>query len=376
MKLFQSAFKDGAWLEALPESNQAQLVLAFGDRTLIGQEGIRQQLESAFPSAEIIGCTTSGEIHNVELYTDSISLTAIEFENTPIQVVDQNVQDFENSAALAKSLMADLPTQDLKHVFILSDGQLVNGSDLINGISELLPEDVMATGGLAGDGFDFNQTMVWRNQDACEGKVILVGFYGSAIEVGHGHLGGWKTFGPDRRITKSEANVLYEIDGQPALQLYKSFLGKYAAELPASALLFPLALTLPGEKEAVVRTILSVDQENQSMTFAGNMPEGAICQLMRANYENLVDGAHGAANLALTKFENMAPDLAILISCVGRRLVLDQRTEEELEVVADVLGHCPMAGFYSYGEISPLVKLGRCGLHNQTMTITLLSEKS
>lgn len=374
MKSFQAYLQQDRWSEPLPDNSESQLVLAFGDRNMIAQATIQEQLKRSFPKAEIVGCTTSGEIHNTEVYTESVSLMALTFEKTTVSVVDANIKDFTSSVALGKHLVKALPTENLKHVFILSDGQLVNGTDLVAGIADQLPDGILATGGLAGDGVDFQQTKVWRNGEISEGLVLLVGFYGDALKVGHGHLGGWKAFGANRVITTSNANVLYEIDGRPALELYKSFLGKYADELPASALLFPLALTTSDEEESVVRTILSVNEEDNSMTFAGNMPEGANCQLMRANYENLVDGAHSAAEMALTKMTDMKAQAAILISCVGRRLVLDQRTEEELEVVSDVLGHCPMTGFYSYGEISPLITLGKCGLHNQTMTITLFAE--
>lgn len=374
MKLFQAYLQNDQWSQPLPQNSESQLVLTFGDRNIISQTNIQEQLKQSFPNAEVVGCTTSGEIYNTEVYVDSISLMALTFDKTTVSVVDANIKDFDDSIELGQHLVKELPAADLKHVFILSDGQLVNGTDLVAGVSSQLPEGILATGGLAGDGVDFKQTKVWRNQNISEGKVVLVGFYGDALRVGHGHLGGWKVFGANRVITKSDANVLYEIDGQPALELYKSFLGRYADELPASALLFPLALTISDEDESVVRTILSVNEEDNSMTFAGNMPEGANCQLMRANYENLVEGAHGAAEIALDNMVNMDVQAAILISCVGRRLVLDQRTEEELEVVSEVLGNCAMTGFYSYGEISPLVSLGKCGLHNQTMTITLFAE--
>jgi hypothetical protein len=375
MQLFQSVNVDGEWSLPLPEKSQAQWILAFGERQLIANKKLQSELQSAFPCAEIVGCTTSGEIQGMELKDDSISLTALTFDESKVKVVNAAISDFANAVELGKQLVGELPKDELVHIFVLSDGQLVNGTELVEGLSLGIPDGVKATGGLAGDGDRFTQTQVWHNQRIESGLVVLVGLYGKKLQVGHGHLGGWKAFGPERIITKSNKNVLYEFDDKPALELYKLLLGDYANDLPASALLFPIAMTQSDEQGTLVRTVLSIDEEQNSMTFAGNMPEGAVCQLMRANYENLLDGANGAASLAMESINNMPSQLAILISCIGRRLVLDQRVEEELEMVAEVLSpECAMTGFYSYGEISPLVSLGPCSLHNQTMTITLISE--
>jgi hypothetical protein len=169
--------------------------------------------------------------------------------------------------------------------------------------------------------------------------------------------------------------VLYELDGQSALELYKKYLGDLAKDLPGSALLFPLSLKLGKSDHPVVRTVLSVDEKNQSMTFAGDVPQGTYARLMKANFDRLVDGAVGAANNALQTISAPNTELAILISCVGRKLVLDQKIEEEVEGVIDVLGeNTVVTGFYSYGEISPFTPNAKCELHNQTMTITTFSE--
>ena len=134
-------------------------------------------------------------------------------------------------------------------------------------------------------------------------------------------------------------------------------------------------MRLTENDEPVVRTILSVNEADHSMTFAGNMPEGAYARLMKANFDRLVDAASDAATSSFTPFNSHKPELAILISCVGRKLVLNQRVDEEVESVRSVLGpNTKITGFYSYGEISPLTNSVNCELHNQTMTITALSE--
>ena len=188
--------------------------------------------------------------------------------------------------------------------------------------------------------------------------------------------GGWDRFGPERTVTRSEGNVLFELDGKPALDLYKTYLGERASGLPATALLFPLALRArAGEEKSLVRTILAVDESARSLTFAGDVPQGSLAQLMRANFDRLVDGAEGAALMTRGRCGKGRSTLAVAISCVGRRLVLGERTEEELEAVGDVLPEgARVLGFYSYGEISPFAT-GRCDLHNQTMTLTTLQER-
>ena len=217
-------------------------------------------------------------------------------------------------------------------------------------------------------------TLVCTQEPPRQRLIAAVGFYGDRLKVGCGSLGGWDPFGPERIITKSSGNVLYELDGQSALSLYKKFLGEKASELPASGLLFPLSLRI-GNGSSVVRTVLAVDEHDQSMTFAGDLEQGARVQLMKANFERLIDGAVGAARVSSEALAENSADFALLVSCVGRKLVLKQRVEEEVEAVRDVLGDRPtLAGFYSLGEISPFTPTARCELHNQTMTVTTFTE--
>jgi hypothetical protein len=138
--------------------------------------------------------------------------------------------------------------------------------------------------------------------------------------------------------------------------------------------LFPLSIRANGGNISLVRTILSVNEKDKSLTFAGNMPEGDYARLMKANFDRLIEGASTAAQNSMSKITGQ-PDLAILISCVGRKLVLDQRIEEEIEEVRTIYGSkTAITGFYSYGEISPSFNFLKCELHNQTMTITTLTE--
>src|SRR4029078_1984861 len=184
---------------------------------------------------------------------------------------------------------------------------------------------------------------------------------------------------PRRRIPRSTRNVLYWLDGEPALDLYERYLGEEDARgLPGTALLFPLLIRDPAQPDQdVVRTILAVDREARSMTFAGDVPEGWVAQLMRGNFDRLAAGAARGAREARLGLgaECDGNGLALLVSCIGRRLLMDQRIMDEVEAAVFELGSkIPRIGFYSYGEISPHGAAGHCQLHNQTMTVTAITE--
>jgi hypothetical protein len=343
-----------------------------------------EQIRKFYPAAHILGCSTAGEICGAQVSDDSLVATAIHFEHTQVRSAQISLDADSDSQQAGEFLGRTLPhsvgapggvaEEKLLHVLILSDGLRVNGSDLVRGLMKCLPEGVAVTGGLAGDGARFSETLVFWRDVPKRGAIAAIGLYGSRLNVGFGSLGGWDPFGPERLVTRANGNVLFELDGRPALALYKRYLGQHAKGLPATGLLFPLSVRAGPGTTPLVRTILAVDEQQQSMTFAGDVPEGAYARLAKANVDRLVDGAVGAAR-ASRVVGTLAPELAILISCVGRKLVLKQRIEEEVEGVRDILGErTVITGFYSYGEIAPFAHGERSELHNQTMTITTFAE--
>ena len=369
--------RDG-WSPAPPTANeQTSLVLAFGSKEILAGNPALTEVCQAYPEAFVVGCSTAGEIAGTSVSDNSLVVTAVSLEHSRVRTAQLVLDEVADSHEAGRRLALDLPPEGLVHVVVIADGTLVNGSALVRGLNDHLPAGVQVTGGLAGDGERFEETLVFVGDEPRVGLVAAIGLYGGRLRVGFGSLGGWDPFGPDRLITRSEGNVLYELDGRSALGLYRTYLGDYARELPASALLFPLALRREGRRQSpVVRTILSIDDEAESMTFAGDMPQGEYARFMKANFERLIDGATLAAKTSYETLGDRPADLALLISCVGRRMVLKQRTEEEVESVREVLGEgTVLAGFYSYGEISPFTPAARCELHNQTMTITTLSER-
>lgn len=361
-------------LDTSLDSSQT-LLIVFGSPDIERIKQPLQELVTAFASSTIIGASTAGEITQDELLEDAFVVTVIRFEHTVIRLISQAVSSaeysFENGAFVAKSLM----NSELKSVFVLSEGLNVNGSQLTKGINTVLPGNIVVTGGLAGDGDRFEQTWVIVDGEAKPNYITAVGFYGEHIHVGYGSKGGWDRLGISRKVTRSKDNILYELDGQPALNIYKRYLGEQAEGLPATGLLFPLELQEGGNtSERKVRTILGMNEVECSITFAGDIPEESYVTLMKANVDRLIDGAAVAAEMVGLAGYSDEPLVSIAISCVGRRLVLKQRTEDELEVVLENLpSQTKQIGFYSYGEISPLTS-GSCDLHNQTMTLTLIWE--
>ncbi len=378
MQVHTSIFYENQWqnlTNAPLKPEDYQLVLLFAGRHILENSANLAAVRTAFPLATIVSSSTAGEIYERQVFDDSLVATAIHLDKTTLHVGVANISNFENSHLLGKNVAGQLPLEGLKYALVISDGGKVNGSELVSAINETLGDKVIVTGGMAGDGARFEKTLVGLNDSVDEGTVVIVGFYGENLQVGYGLNGGWDVFGPERIITKSEQNVLFEIDHQNALELYKKYLGKYASELPGAALLFPLAIRINGDETTVVRTILTIDEEKQTMTFAGNVPEGSAVRLMKANFDKLIYSAGEAAGLANGLMDSINTQLVLLISCVGRKLVLGKRIYEEVEAASDIFATNPaITGFYSYGEFSPVHKSYSCELHNQTMTITTLAE--
>ncbi|HLX14955.1 MAG TPA: FIST N-terminal domain-containing protein [Bradyrhizobium sp.] len=369
----------GGWNRIAGEPEKVSLVFYFGARETLACGKRYRELREIFPAAHILGCSTGGQINNSDVSDDEIVAAAISFHSTTLRLAHHDIVDARQSRHCGESIGRALKADDLAGVFLLSDGLNVNGSELVGGLVGAIGPGIPLTGGLAGDGAKFTETLVGGDCAPRPRLVVGIGFYGSAIKIGHGSAGGWDIFGPRRQVTRSAGNVLFELDGEPALDLYERYLGpKDSKDLPGSALLFPIEVHDPAQPDAsVVRTVLAVDHESRSMTFAGDVPQGWTAQLMRGNFDRLAEGAADAARQARNGLKAGKADhqFSILVSCIGRRLLMGQRTSDETEAAGVELGADTLRlGFYSYGEISPHAKSGICELHNQTMTVTSFAE--
>lgn len=355
----------------------AQLVLYFGAREQIASGDRFAELQHRFPKAIVAGCSTGGQIFAGDVSDDLVAAVAFRFAKTEIAVVERSLEESPSSFAAGASLTAALMRPDLKCIFVLSDGIHVNGSDLVAGILSSVGPGVTVTGGLAGDGTHFSETLVGAGRPPIPKQVVAIGFYGSAIAIGNGSAGGWDEFGPKRRISRSQSNVLFALDDEPALTLYERYLGDEADGLPGTALLYPLLVADPAHPQhGVVRTVLGINRQERSMTFAGNVPQGWSAQLMSGHFDRLAEGAACAARQAShTGRSSNSEEVAVLVSCIGRRILMGQSVVDEIsQVEANIGAGVRKIGFYSYGEISPHSLSGVCDLHNQTMTVTTIAE--
>jgi hypothetical protein len=367
------------WRGGNGHGGSENLVLFFGARQALACGARYRELRTMFPNAHILGCSTGGQIVNDDVTDDEIAVATLRFDATRLRLACEAASVPEDSRSCGEAIGRSLTAEDLVGIFVLSDGLNVNGSELVAGMTSLVEPRVSVTGGLAGDGAKFQETLVGADCEPRKQTVAAIGFYGPSIRIGHGSAGGWDEFGPRRRISRSRGNVLFELDGEPALDLYERYLGEDDVKgLPGTALLFPLRIRNPGRPDHdIVRTILAVDHKARSMTFAGDVPEGWVAQLMRGNFDRLAAGAAKAARqAAASNPETRSGDqVAVLVSCIGRRLLMGQHTIDEVAAANAELGaDVSRLGFYSYGEISPHSASGVCELHNQTMTVTTISE--
>lgn len=358
---------------------KAPLVLVFGNRYMLEEENIYKEIKHIFNDGHIVFGSASGDISTQSVNDNSLTITAIEFEKSNFIIKTTNVLENTSSKEIdsfniGRDLINQIPKKGLKHVFVVSEGSFINGSQLTKGMNSATEGNLLITGALCGDAARFEKTISSYNENPKSGEIVAIGLYGESLEVSFSINGGWTPFGPERIVTKSKGNILYELDNLPALDLYKKYLGEKSKELPGAALLYPLNVKSTEDNNSIVRTILNIDEEENSMILAGDIFENSTVQLMMTNVDNIVNAAEKAA-ISASKFRAKKAELAILVSCIGRKLVLDQRVEEEVEEVIEIIGTEPtVTGLYSYGEIAPFIGENNCQLHNQTMTVTLISE--
>ena len=358
-----------------PELDKNDFHFIFCDKLFLTDNYITDAIKSTFNKSILIGCSSAGEIGNKEISEGAFVLTSVKLEKSTVRKSSFILSNISESYKAGEYIAKQLADKNLKHVFVLSEGLNVNGTRLVEGINSVLDNSVNVSGGLAGDNGEFIKTYVTdMDNNFIPNCISAIGFYGESIISTSGSYGGWDTFGIDRIVTKSNENVVFEIDGKPALDLYKSYLGDLSANLPGSGLFFPLGMKENENSELLVRTILAVDEEKNSLTFAGNIPEGAYVRLMKTNMERVIAGAEKAAQIIKNNLTNKA-ELVLMISCIGRKLVLKQLTQDEVDAVTENLNSdAYFAGFYSYGELSKISAQNSCSLHNQTMTLTAISE--
>ncbi len=375
-------------------ANEARDKLAQGERIIaamafVGADhdmsAIASTLREALGDVPIVGCGTDGEIAN-GLAVDSVSLMVLASNNVrakSVVVEDLRSGSFEAAAQAAKALAAP----DARVMILLPDGLSCNGTAIIKGAQSILGPDFVIGGGTAGDRGRFVKTHQIHGGRVYSGSLVALMLYGPpSLEVGYGVMSGWQPIGVARVVTRAVGNVVYEIDGKSALEFYKTFLGDRASQLPAIGVEYPFALvdesgrvgqssTVGGEEYLLLRAPMNVNHADGSITFAGEIPQGAKVKMTRAKSEAVIDASRAAATRASKQLSGTA-DAVMFFSCMARRLVLGRRTSREIEVARETFGlEAPMIGFYTYGEIANCGDVSpTCRFHNETATFLALRE--
>jgi len=378
MKTHQLSIRAGAITPEALASLAAiapQLLLVFAAPGRL-DAALGEALKRAVPGALSLGCSTCGEISDAGVDRDTTVLTAVHFDDPALVGASTEIAGMDDSRDAGRRLAAQLKGDGLRGVLVFGQGVAINGSAMLEGMTETFGPDVVISGGLAGDDGAFVKTQVLYDGRVSDRLIAAVGFRSPRTLLAHGSFGGWQPFGPARRVTRCEGNILYELDGAPALETYKRYLGAHADALPASGLLFPFAmLDAQHDQTGLIRTILGVNEADGSLVLAGDVHADGYLRLMHASTDSLVEGAQAAAEAARAALGSSGDGLTVLVSCVGRKLVMGARVDEEVEAVGEVFGHgTTLTGFYSHGEISPMLPSSECRLHNQTMTVTFVGE--
>lgn len=371
--------KDKGWeiVEECGLRGKAQLLLAFADRQLLEGMDKLLDLRHMYSAADIVLCSTAGEIMDIELHDDTISAVAIYFEKSYHKIARLKIDGYSNSYQVGKDLVAQLPTDELKHILLLVDGLSLNGNELARGVYENVPRYVSINGGLAGDSFDFQRTLLGVNRLPESGVCLAIGFYGEDLLIGQGAAGSWEELRQEYVITRSDYNRLYELDHIPASKVYQDKLGEAYRQFNTSPYSFPVEIWADNtRRDSFIRIVKTIDASRNALLMAGDAPQGFSLRILQTNVDLMLKGAKRASEKALRDFPKKNAVLALLINCVGRREILRNRIEEELDTARDILGEQPiMCGFYSYGVIAAWTPYQKPFLQHQTYLLTIFGER-
>lgn len=391
------------WSSAFPAIDSAQtLILVFGPADWQAYTAAFNELIAHYAQAIIVGCSGYGAISNGEILDDTLIASITHFHQTQLRLATCPINSPAESLFAGQILAHELAAPDLQATLLFSDGLNTNGSTLIAGINSKLSPATVVIGGLAGDSQRFTSTWVMANQLPRSQLACALGFYGNAIQFKTAIRVGWNPLGPERQVTLASGNKLYTLDDKPALELYKQYLGSRATDITKNSLNFPLAIRSKGKPYTLIRTPMVLDEDSQTLIFAGDIPENSSAQLVHVSATTLIDGAY-KAGLELNEviaLNQDQPVLLLTISCGARRAVMAEDAGLELDAVCSAFAKkINQVGYYSFGELAPHnVKLepknspycatkdcttclatptyGLCELHNQTITLTAIYEQS
>ena len=375
MKITNYYFNEqGVSNKELDLHKEDSLILIFGNNMEIFQKVVEQ-----FNSKNILGCSSSGEIVEDQLLEEGLSVTVLEFKDTKVKTSLVHFKDYDDSYNAGVEVMKNLNAEKLKGILVFSEGLNINGSKLVEGMESLNLNNSVIGGGTAGDYLKFNETWVYYNNKKYNNAIVAVGLYGENLNISFGSASGITALGVEKKITSSSKNVLYTIDDKRALDVYKEWFKGFGIEdIEGLLLQCPIEISKNfNQEEGLVRTPIAYNEEEGSVTFTGEIPEGKFLRMMRADVEKMIEASHSAVKSSMEKLnkEKESNVLNLMVSCAGRKALLGTETEDELieanQITEDA--NSKQIGFYSYGEFTNVNN--KSEFVNQTMTVISIEEK-
>lgn len=342
-------------------NNLLQIFTGVSDVKFI--ESLLSEVKDILPDIKIIGSTTSGEIMNADVLEKSTIFSFSLFQKTRVTT---HIQELSNDSYIsAKKLIYKFEKMEKAKVAItFTDGLSINAESYLKAFKEH-DEKLIVAGGLAGDNADFKQTIVFNESEVLTHGAVVALLYNNKLQVNTGAVYGWKKIGKILTITKAKDNVVYEIDGIKAIDIYFKYLGdKVARELPKTGIEFPLIIKR--DDIDIARAVLGKNSDG-SLIFAGHFNVGDKVTFSYANTEIMLNDAHQVStDIATNPIESI-----FIYSCMARKALLHSNIVMELEMLNSIV---PISGFFTCGEFYCDVSSNKFNLLNQTMTILSLSE--
>lgn len=338
----------------------------------------------------MVGGSTAGEISGSGISNESVVIMALGSDTLDFATgigLDMSQDETACGVALVDDFRHRISIKEASSLLIFPDGMGGDGLKVIDGLQSVMGTGFEIVGGYLGDGEDFRTTFQYFNGKVYNNAMPGLLICGKAgFRTGIGVRSGFESIGNRFYCTAAEGNIVKEFDNERALDLYKEFLGDERFQrLPGICLEYPFGLiddkvSIAGKEYFQLRCCLAVDHEKGSITLAASIPEGRAITLTTASRGDIINGAKLAAEQAKESLKDAKPEAILMFSCVGRKLILGRRTQEEVAVVKEVLGKdVPLIGFYTYGEIGPIDKtreeLSVSKFHNETVVLWVLGSK-
>lgn len=322
---------------------------------------------------DVFGSTTAGEILDSEILEHSTVIMLLDIKKEQYKIFCEASSDtYKVSGDLARFAKA---TFNNPSIIVISSGLTIDAEQIIKGIKDV-DADIPLYGGLAGDDLTMKASYVFSNKyESATGLIALVLDNGKVNITGLA-TSGWDDIGVEKTITKSEGNIVYTIDDEPAVDVFVKFFQFPESVYNRSEIIamnfaqYPLQMKKENGN-IVLRSPLMVDIDKRALIFAGGIPQGSKVKFSVPPGFDLIDKTRDRVSVLKNTIKD--PDAVILFSCKARHLALGPIMEDEAGKIRDIWNK-PLIGFFTYGEIGA-AKDSVCDFHNATCSMVLLEEK-